>query len=211
MYIHTAQIQALIGLALRHPGSMMLVIWDIAANRTRRGNCEKWWGIVRAVRVLYALSMRPAAAAAGRGFGARHGQSQAQGLSWILRQYTIHQHMANLTHCRGYQEVCEPPTRCATKCAKLETSAGKSAPPLCEVIVCAFVGCRGPCAFEDSSVTMFVYLFTLFSTAHMAMNADLLKPGSDVFYLRGTTGERVPAPVVGLSSFPECVAIRYER
>ena len=34
------------------------------------------------------------------------------------------------------------------------------------------------------------------------MNADL-KPGNDVFYLRGTTVERVPATVVGLSSFPE--------
>ena len=43
------------------------------------------------------------------------------------------------------------------------------------------------------------------------MNADLLAPGSSVFYLRGTTGERVPATVVGLSSFPECVAISYER
>ena len=28
-----------------------------------------------------------------------------------------------------------------------------------------------------------------------------------VFYLRGTTGERVPATVVGSSSFPDCVAI----
>ena len=41
----------------------------------------------------------------------------------------------------------------------------------------------------------------------MAMNADLLVPGSGVFYVRGTTGERVRATVVGLSSFPECVAI----
>ena len=47
----------------------------------------------------------------------------------------------------------------------------------------------------------------LLSTGHMAINADLLAPGSSVFYLRGTTGERVPATVVGLSSFPECVAI----
>ena len=39
----------------------------------------------------------------------------------------------------------------------------------------------------------------------MAMNADLLVPGSNVFYLRGTTRQRVPAIVVGLSSFPECV------
>ena len=30
------------------------------------------------------------------------------------------------------------------------------------------------------------------------MNADLLVPGSSVFYLRGTTGKRVPATVVGL-------------
>ena len=37
------------------------------------------------------------------------------------------------------------------------------------------------------------------------MNADLLVPGSSVCYLRGTTGECVPATVVGLSSFPECV------
>ena len=51
----------------------------------------------------------------------------------------------------------------------------------------------------------------LLSTGQMAMNADLLAPGSKVFYLRGTTGERVPATVVGLSSFPECVAISYER
>ena len=32
----------------------------------------------------------------------------------------------------------------------------------------------------------------------MAINADLLAPGSSVFYLRGTTGERVPATIVGL-------------
>ena len=44
----------------------------------------------------------------------------------------------------------------------------------------------------------------------MAMNADLLAAGSNVFYLRGTTGEHVPATVVGLSSFPECVAISYD-
>ena len=41
------------------------------------------------------------------------------------------------------------------------------------------------------------------------MNADLLAPSSSVFYPRDTTGERVP--VVGLSSFPECVTISYER
>jgi hypothetical protein len=34
------------------------------------------------------------------------------------------------------------------------------------------------------------------------MNADLLAPGSSVFYLRGTTGERVPATVVGLPFGP---------
>ena len=43
------------------------------------------------------------------------------------------------------------------------------------------------------------------------MNADVSAPGSSVFYLRGTTGERVRAIVVDLSSFPECVAISYER
>ena len=43
------------------------------------------------------------------------------------------------------------------------------------------------------------------------MNADLLAPGSNVFYLRGTTREHVLATIVGLSSFPECVAISYER
>ena len=39
------------------------------------------------------------------------------------------------------------------------------------------------------------------------MNADLFAPSSSVFYLRGTIGERVPATVVGLSSFPECVGV----
>ena len=43
------------------------------------------------------------------------------------------------------------------------------------------------------------------------MNADLLASGSNVFYLRGNTRERVPATVVGLLSFLECVAISYER
>ena len=45
------------------------------------------------------------------------------------------------------------------------------------------------------------------------MNADLLAPGSNVFYLRDTTGERecVPATVVALLSFLECVTISYER
>ena len=56
----------------------------------------------------------------------------------------------------------------------------------------------------------------LLSTVHMAMNADLLAPdllapGSNVFYLRGTTGEFVLATVLGLSFFLECVAISYER
>ena len=41
------------------------------------------------------------------------------------------------------------------------------------------------------------------------MNADILKPGSDVFYLRGTTGEHMPAPVVGLSSFARCLTISH--
>ena len=49
--------------------------------------------------------------------------------------------------------------------------------------------------------------FGTLSTGHMAINADLLAPGSSVFYLRGTRGERVPSTVVGLLSFPECVAI----
>ena len=43
------------------------------------------------------------------------------------------------------------------------------------------------------------------------MNDDLLKPASDVFFLRGTTRESVPTTVVGLSSFPGCIAIRYEH
>ena len=43
------------------------------------------------------------------------------------------------------------------------------------------------------------------------MNANFLVSGSNVFYLRGTLGERVPATAVGLLSFPECVAISYER
>ena len=47
----------------------------------------------------------------------------------------------------------------------------------------------------------------LLSTVHMAMNIDLLELGSDFFYPKGTTRELVPATFVGLSSFPECVAI----
>ena len=42
------------------------------------------------------------------------------------------------------------------------------------------------------------------STGCMAMNADLLGPGSTDFYLRGTTRERVPTTVVGLSSAGVC-------
>ena len=41
------------------------------------------------------------------------------------------------------------------------------------------------------------------------MNADLWRRAV-IFHLRGT-GERVPATVVGLSSFPKCVAIGYEH
>ena len=43
------------------------------------------------------------------------------------------------------------------------------------------------------------------------MNADLLAPGSNVFYLTGTIGEHVPTTVVGLLSFPKCVIISCER
>ena len=41
----------------------------------------------------------------------------------------------------------------------------------------------------------------LYCTGQMAMNEDLLKLGSDAFYLRGT--ERLPTTIVGLSFFPE--------
>ena len=51
----------------------------------------------------------------------------------------------------------------------------------------------------------------LLSAGHMAMNADLLAPSSSIFCLRGTTGEHVPATVMGLSFFPECVTISYEH
>ena len=44
----------------------------------------------------------------------------------------------------------------------------------------------------DSRMLVLV-LPPLLSTGHMAMNGDHLAPGSSVFYLRGTTGERVPA------------------
>ena len=50
----------------------------------------------------------------------------------------------------------------------------------------------------------------LLSAVHMAMNAGLLALGSDVFYPRGTTSQCVLASVVGLPSFPECVAMSYE-
>ena len=50
----------------------------------------------------------------------------------------------------------------------------------------------------------------LLSTRHMAMDVDLLAPGSSVVYLRGTMGRCVPATIVGLLSFPGCVAISYE-
>ena len=45
----------------------------------------------------------------------------------------------------------------------------------------------------------------------MAMNADLLAHDSNIFYLSATTGERLPATVVGLLSLPECVAISHEH
>ena len=63
------------------------------------------------------------------------------------------------------------------------------------------------CYFVDSKLSV---LSPLLSTGNMAMNADLLASSSNVFYLRGISGERVPATIVGLSSFPECVAISYE-
>ena len=49
-----------------------------------------------------------------------------------------------------------------------------------------------------------------FRTDHMSMNSELLAPGT-VFYLRGTTNERVPATIVGSSSKADCVAIQYEQ
>ena len=70
-----------------------------------------------------------------------------------------------------------------------------------------FVGCRGHFAYEK--YRCYYVLPPLYSTGHMAMNAGLLKPGSDVFYLRGT--EFQPVTVVGLSSFPECIAIRHPQ
>ena len=52
---------------------------------------------------------------------------------------------------------------------------------------------------------------SLLSARHMVMNAGLLVPGNYVFYLRGTTGERVPAAVVGLSSLLQCVGINHKH
>ena len=63
------------------------------------------------------------------------------------------------------------------------------------------------CTFENIGVAMFCFLCPPQHTWHV----DLLAPGSDVFYLRGTTGECVPATVVGPSSFAECFAISYEH
>ena len=65
-----------------------------------------------------------------------------------------------------------------------------------------------PGHLENSKMSL---LPPLLSTGHMPMNADLLAPGTSVFYLRGATGERVPTTVVGLSSFLECVTISYEH
>ena len=83
----------------------------------------------------------------------------------------------------------------------------------CPIVVFAWgLACWGPRLGSRHLVdSKFSVSPPLLSIGHMAMNADLLAPGSSVFYLRGTTGERVPATVVGLSSFPECVAISYEH
>ena len=48
-------------------------------------------------------------------------------------------------------------------------------------------------------------------TDHMSMNSELLAPGTGVFYLRGSTNERVPATIVLSLSKVDCVAIQYER
>ena len=66
--------------------------------------------------------------------------------------------------------------------------------PLCFLFWCSL------CPGELLSVFAYLLLF-----------ADLLVPGTNVFYLRGTIGQRVLATVVGISSFPKCVAISYER
>ena len=50
-----------------------------------------------------------------------------------------------------------------------------------------------------------------FRTDHMSMNSKLLAPGTGVFYLQGTTNERVPATIVGSSPKADCVAIQYEQ
>ena len=57
----------------------------------------------------------------------------------------------------------------------------------------AFVGYEGYCAFKSTHVTMLSLLF--FSTGHMAINADILKPRRGVFYFRGTIGGRTFATV----------------
>ena len=83
----------------------------------------------------------------------------------------------------------------------------------CPIVVFAWgLACWGPRLGSRHLVdSKFLVSPVLLSTGHMAMNADLLAPGSSVFYLRGTTGKCVPATVVGPSSFPESVAISYER
>ena len=50
-----------------------------------------------------------------------------------------------------------------------------------------------------------------FQTAHMSMNSELLAPRTGVFYLRGTTNERVPATIAGSSPKSDCVAIQCEQ
>ena len=50
-----------------------------------------------------------------------------------------------------------------------------------------------------------------FRTDHTSMSAQLLAPSTSVFYLRGTTNERVPATIMGSLSKVDCVAIQYEQ
>ena len=57
----------------------------------------------------------------------------------------------------------------------------------------------------------FSILMYFLPTEHMFMNSELLAPSTGVFYLRGTTNERVPATIVGSSSKADCVAIQYEQ
>ena len=68
------------------------------------------------------------------------------------------------------------------------------------------VGSRALCAFENIGVTMFCLLCFPQDTWQRMLPAA----GSNVCYLRGTTGEHFPAAVVGLLSFLECFAISYE-